>query len=200
MSSFNSNFLPNQYIHEVNVLGKFMNNLFIQKLIVSFHDYDNLYFISKLYENRIADYLGHIWNENKIKFFAACLIECFIALRMQNIIHRDVHFWNLMLDENFYIVLIDFHIALEYKNKDDPKEYLVGSPDFCAPEIVKGLEYDYNSDYYRLGAMIYNVTYGEFPTEYMARHNLTSMIVNFNKTLNYSYSCIDFIYNLIDSY
>ena len=157
MSSFNADFLPNEYIHEVNVLGKFMNNHFIQKLISSFHDYDNLYFVSKLYENRIADYLGHTWTENKIRFFAACLIQCFVALRKHHLIHRDVHFWNLMLDEKYYIVLIDFHITLDYKQKNDPQEYRVGSPDFCAPEMIKGLEYDYNSDYYRLGAMIFNV-------------------------------------------
>lgn len=199
MSSFNVNFLPNEYIHEVNILGKFMNNHFIQKLISSFHDYDNLYFVSKLYENRIADYLGHTWNEKKIRFFAACLIQCFIALRKHHLIHRDVHFWNLMLDEKYYIVLIDFHIAMDYKHKNDPQEYRVGSPDFCAPEMIKGLEYDYNSDYYRLGAMIYNVTFGEFPTEYMARNNLTSMKIHYNKTQNYSYSCIDFINKLMIS-
>jgi serine/threonine protein kinase len=137
------------------------------------------------------------WNENQIQFFSACLIQSFIGLRKEQLIHRDIHFGNLVLDEKQYINLIDFHIAIEYKNKDDPKKNLVGTPLLCAPEMIKGLKYDYNSDYYRLGGMIYFILFRKFPNIIKNKKNVTDIIINYNENKNYSISCIDFINKLI---
>ena len=192
MSKFNIYNFPNEFFHEVYALEELKNNNFIQTIISSFHDYDNLYFVSKFYEGCITENLDHIWNEKEIKFFSACLIQSFIGLREVHLIHRDVHYWNLMLDEKKYIVLIDFHIAINHNDKDDPNKYRIGSPKFCAPEMIRGLEYDYNSDYFRLGIMLYYNIMGKNAT------NSENIIIN-NKNINLSSSCIDFINKLIVS-
>lgn len=197
MSLFNIHNFPNEYFLEVNLLSKFVGNNFIQKLVSSFHDYDNLYFVSKFYEGFIINHLDTIWNENKIKFFSACLIQSLISLRKEQLIHRDIHFGNLVLDEKQYINLIDFHIAIEYKNKDDPKNNFIGSPVLCAPEMIEGLNYDYNSDYYRLGGMIYFSIFRNYPNIIKQEKNITDIIINYKETKNYSISCIDFINKLI---
>lgn len=102
MSLFNINDIPNPYFNESIYLNKFKNsNNFIQKLISSFHDYDNLYFVSKFYDGYIINYLNDFWNENQVKFFSACLIQAFIKLRKENLIHRDVHFGNLVLYQSY---------------------------------------------------------------------------------------------------
>lgn len=195
---FSINNFPNTYFNEAISLSKFKRKTnFIQQLISSFHDYDNLYFVSKYYDGFMMDYLNYDWNENQIRFFSACLIESFRELRNKGLIHRDVHLSNLVLDENQYINLIDFHIAIEYKNKDNPKENFVGSPQFCAPEMIKGLNYDYNSDYYRLGGMLYFILFKVTPNEIKNNKNITNVSIAFNETLNYSYSFIDFINKLI---
>ena len=192
--------LMNKYFDETIHLNIFKNNVnFIQKLISSFHDYDNLYFVSKFYDGFITNYLDNIWNEDQIRFFSACLIQAFISLRKEKFIHRDVHFNNLLLDEKQYVNLIDFHVAIEYKNKDDPKNNVVGSPELCAPEMIKGLKYDYNSDYYRLGGMIYFILFRKFPNNIKNEKNWTEVKIDYNKTKNFSFSCIDFINKLITS-
>ena len=197
MSKFSISNFPNKFFNEVITLDKFKNQNYIQNIISSFHDYDNLYFISKYYDGNIADIINYKWNENEIKFFSACLIQIFITLRKNYIIHRDIHYWNLMLDEINYIVLIDFHLAKDYKNKDVNYKNEIGSPSFCAPEIIQHIDYDYNSDYYRLGVMIYHNILKEYPNKKREKYNLTDVIIDYNSTVNLSYACIDFINKLL---
>ena len=160
ISVLNNKGNSNKFLNEISSLYKFIStgNL-IQKIICSFHDYDNLYFVSKFYEGNIDNHLSYSWSEKQIQFFSACLIESFINLRKEKLIHRDIHFYNLVLDEKQYVNLIDFHIAIKYDFKNDHKRDIIGSPELCAPEMINRLEYDYNSDYYRLGSMIYYIIF-----------------------------------------
>ena len=155
MNNFRKEELPNKYFHEVGVLSSFTNTNFIQKLISSFHDYENLYFVSKFYDEYIINYLNRFWNENQIQFFSACLIQSLLHMRKEKYIHRDIHFGNIVLDKDNYINLIDFHISIEYNKKNNSENNIIGSPELCAPEMLSNKLYDYNSDYYRIGSMLY---------------------------------------------
>ena len=187
------------FLNEVSSLYKFINtdNL-IQKIISSFHDYDNLYFVSKFYEGFVMNHLSYSWSEKQIQFFSACLIESFIHLRNEKLIHRDIHLYNLVFDERQYINLIDFHIVMKYDFKNEPKGYVIGSPDLCAPEMINRLEYDYNSDYYRLGSMIYYIIFKKYPNRIMKKKKKIKQIkIGNNEAKEYSLSCIDFINKLM---
>ena len=199
MEKFKENNLPNSYFHEVEVLKKFAHNNFIQKVISTFHDYDNLYLVSKFYDSFVLNYLykDWHWNENQIKFLSACLIQAFIDLRLKKYIHRDVHFGNLVMDSEKYISLIDFHITIEYTNKDNPHYDIIGSPELCAPEMANRKTYDYNSDYYRLGSMLYYIMFKSYPNYIMRDTNITQVVINHNETKEYSMECIDFVNSLI---
>ena len=201
MEKFHENKLPNSHFHEAEILSKFSHNNFIQKLISSFHDYDNLYFVSKFYDISVLDYLTHglHWNENQIKFFSACLIQALIGLRRKQYIHRDIHFGNLVMDSKKYIKLIDFHTAIDYANKNNHHFDIVGSPGLCAPEMINLKTYDYNSDYYRLGSMIYYIIFKGFPNYIMREKNLSKVIIKLNETKEYSAECIDFLNRLIET-
>ena len=198
MSIFNLKQIPNAYFNEVSYLYKFSeNDNLIQKIITSFHDYDNLYFISKFYDGYIINYLNSNWTEKHIQFFSACLIACFMNLRKKNLIHRDIHFGNLVLDEKQYINLIDFHIVMDYKLKNDPRGNIVGAPELCAPEMIKGLQYDYNSDYYRLGSMLFYIIFRKYPNYIMIEKNISQIKIKANEIRNISKACINFINQLI---
>lgn len=199
MENFQENKLPNSYFHEAEILSKFTYNDFIQKFICSFHDYDNLYFVSKFYDSYVVNYLTHgwHWNENQIKFFSACLIQALIGLRREQYIHRDIHLGNLVMDSKKYIKLIDFHIAIEYANKNNHHFDIVGSPKLCPPEIINLKTYDYNSDYYRLGSVIYYIIFKRYPNYIMRVKNITKVIIKLNETKEYSAECIDFLNRLI---
>ncbi len=189
---------PTKYSNEVNSLIKLNEkNSLIQEFICTFHDYDNLYFVSKYYDGFMYNYLNLNFTEIQIQFFSACLIRTFILLRRKKIIHRDVHFENLVLDEKQYINLIDFQIAIDQENKNDPKRNSFGSPCLCAPEMIKRLNYDYNSDYYRLGGMLYFMIFKKYPNYLKLKQNLTNISIKYDKKLNYSLECIDFINKLL---
>ena len=199
MEVFKENNIPNPFFHEVEVLRKFTHNNFIQKLISSFHDYDNLYFVSKFYDSFVLNYMtgDWHWNEKQIQFYSACLIQSLIDLRKEKYIHRDIHFGNLVMDSKKYISLIDFHITIEYINKNNHHYDIVGSPELCAPEMVNLKTYDYNSDYYRLGSMIYFIIFKNYPNYIRRDKNITNIFVRHNETKEYSAECIDFLNRLI---
>ena len=199
MSHFRETDLPNPYFHEIEVLSKFTHSNFIQKLISSFYDYDNLYFVSKFYDDYVLNYMIKDWyfNEKQIQFFSACIIQALINLRQEKYIHRDVHFGNLVMDKEKYISLIDFHITIEYTNKNDHRYDIVGSPELCAPEMLNLKTYDYNSDYYRLGSMIYYLIFKGYPNYIMRDNNMTSFVIKHDANKEYSVECIDFINRLL---
>jgi hypothetical protein len=67
------------------------------------------------------------------------------------------------------------------------------------PEMRKFKEYDYNSDYYRLGSVIYYLIFKTYPYIVMSQNNSTNITVNYKDVKNYSENCIDFLNKLIIS-
>ena len=63
--------------------------------------------------------------------------------------------------------------------------------------MINHFRYDYNSDYYRLGGMIYYIIFKNYPNNIINERNLTDIIINPYEIKNYSFSCIDFINKLI---
>ena len=86
---------------------------------------------------------------------------------------------------------------MEYKNKNEHRGDIVGSPELCAPEMTNRLEYDYNSDYYRLGSMIYFLIFRKYPNNIRKEKNITDIKINIYDKSKYSLSCMDFINKLL---
>ena len=63
--------------------------------------------------------------------------------------------------------------------------------------MINHSRYDYNSDYYRLGGMIYFIIFKNFPNNIRNDRNLIEIIINPHEIKNYSFSCIDFINKLL---
>ena len=112
------------------------------------------------------NYLNKTRNENKMKFFADFIVQCLTLLRKEHIIYKDLHYANIVL-MYLYISLIDFHISMEYKNKNQNLEnhHFLGARRLCPPEMEKGFVYDFNSDYYRLGSMLYFLLFNKYPND-----------------------------------
>lgn len=195
ISTFPNRGFPNNNFDEFDILTKLQKYDFILKIIISFHDYENLYLVSKLYENNLKLEKEKIWNESQIQFFSACIIQSLSHLRKEQIIHRDLHFGNLLFDKDFYINIIDFHRAIEYKNKDNFDEDFIVAPHLCSPEITYHLNIDYNSDYYSLGGMIYYIIFKSY-FNYINNTN-KSLAINPMDMKNYSYNLIDFVNQLL---
>jgi serine/threonine-protein kinase len=83
-----------------------------------------------------------------------------------NVIHRDIKPDNIMLCNDGTLRIMDFGIAkaeLRSVTLGGLPSSAIGTPDYMAPEQVKGHRVDARTDLYALGALLYEMTTGKVP-------------------------------------
>jgi len=199
---FKLNFYSKIYSHltEPNILKKLIQYDFLPKIISSFQDYDNIYLITTYYEGKNLNFLRETYlTEEQIKFVSACIIQSLTYLRKKKIIHRDIMMKNIIMDKNKYFNVIDFSFSINYSQKNKKKKCMITYDKVTPPEIMEFKEYDYNSDYYRLGSVIYYLIFKKYPSFSKFQNKITNIEVNYEDVKNYSKNCIDFMNKLIIS-
>ena len=180
------------------ILKELVKYDFLTKIIASFQDYDNLYLVINYYEGDILyNYRHEIMTEEQIKFISACIIQSLTYLRKKKIINRDVRMKNLIMDKSRYFNLIDFSFSIKYSDKNNVENDITGHKNESAPEILNHSTYDYNSDYYRIGTIIYFLIFKKYINAVKKEKNIREIFLDYNNIKNYSYSCIDFLNKLI---
>jgi serine/threonine-protein kinase len=98
--------------------------------------------------------------------FALQMCDALDTMHKHGVVHRDLKPENVMVDDADRIKLIDFGIAM----KEDARRIthvevttMLGTPDYIAPEQVKGQRGDQRSDIYSLGIMLYEMLTGDVP-------------------------------------
>lgn len=94
------------------------------------------------------------------------ICQALVYMHEQGIVHRDLKPENLIVTKDGHVKLIDFGIA-----RDEAARRLtwaglsstMGTPDYMAPEQVRGRRGDARTDIYALGTMLYEMTTGELP-------------------------------------
>ena len=132
-------------------------------------DPSRLYMVVEWVEGRL---LRAILNEERrlpierATDFALQILDALDTMHKHGVVHRDLKPENIMVDEADRIKLIDFGIAM----REDARRITfvemsptLGTPDYIAPEQVKGQRGDQRSDIYSLGVMLYEMLTGEPP-------------------------------------
>ena len=96
---------------------------------------------------------------------ASHLCEALAYMHEQGVIHRDLKPQNVMLCNDGTIRIMDFGIAKAEGRRMTFAGFTpaVGTPDYMAPEQVKGKRGDERTDIYSLGAMLYEMVVGVTP-------------------------------------
>jgi len=88
----------------------------------------------------------------------------------RQVVHRDVKPANILFDEAGNAFLSDFGLTkimhgepVENAANETAAGFVIGTPNFVAPEIVLGADYDGRADQYSLGITVYNTLIGAPP-------------------------------------
>jgi serine/threonine-protein kinase len=96
------------------------------------------------------------------------LCDALAYLHSQGIIHRDLKPQNIMLCNDGSLRVLDFGIAKAVEMRRmtfGGFSPTMGTPDYMAPEQVKGKRGDERTDIYSLGAILYEMMTGRVPFE-----------------------------------
>ena len=142
-----------------------IDHQFLCKLIFYFQTEDRIFFVMPFLSG--GELFQHLkkfkrFSEEMVRFYGAQIAIALQYLHDKKIIYRDLKPENILLDEKGYLCLVDFGMAkkLEYNKK---ALSFCGTPEYLAPEIIKGEGYDENIDWWSLGIILYEMICGVPP-------------------------------------
>jgi serine/threonine protein kinase len=101
------------------------------------------------------------FDEDTARFYAAEVVLALEYLHSKNIAYRDLKLENLVLSDKGHVNLTDFGFA---KYMDETKtSTLCGTPEYLAPEIIRGNGYDLSVDWWALGVLLFEMLAGYSP-------------------------------------
>ena len=129
---------------------------------------------------KIKEQNGKFFPENKILdwFTQVCLAIKHIHDR--KILHRDIKSQNIFLMKNGQIKLGDFGIAKCLNQTIDKAKTYVGTPYYLSPEIINSQPYDFKSDIWSLGVLLYEMCALKMPFDASNLPQLYIKIINCN--------------------
>ncbi|MFO1407045.1 MAG: serine/threonine-protein kinase [Steroidobacteraceae bacterium] len=95
----------------------------------------------------------------------------------RGVVHRDIKPSNILLTQDGDVRIVDFGIALVSDSEVSRLEGVAGSPAYMSPEQVQGLDLDPRSDFYSLGAVMYEMLCGHRPFRAGALGKLLRQVV-----------------------
>lgn len=80
-----------------------------------------------------------------------------------DIVHGDVKPSNILEVDNQTVKISDFGLSRLLSSTNGESERIAGTPNYLAPECVRGESPDARSDIYSLGVTLYELTFGKLP-------------------------------------
>eukprot|EP00930_Biecheleria_cincta_P033714 TRINITY_DN23353_c0_g1_i1.p1 TRINITY_DN23353_c0_g1~~TRINITY_DN23353_c0_g1_i1.p1 ORF type:complete len:861 (-),score=156.69 TRINITY_DN23353_c0_g1_i1:39-2576(-) len=154
-----------QNVFSEKLILKSTSSPFIIRLFATFNSGPELEFLLEaalggdlltLYE-RHEEFFG---STTHARFYVACVVRGLGHLHERYIIYRDLKMENIMLHPSGYAKLTDFGLSKFVIGHTYTK---CGTPDYMAPEIVRGAGHTSAVDWWALGVLTYALMEGSLP-------------------------------------
>lgn len=155
----------------------------IVKLFYTFHDNAKLYLLLQYIPG--GELFFHLkeqgtLDEDTVAFYAAEISCALKFLHGKGIVYRDLKPENCLLDQNGHLVLTDFGLSKKsvaqqevplsqsaestFESEEVTNLHsIIGTPEYCAPEVLQGIPYTKKCDWYSLGCLMYDMLIGKPP-------------------------------------
>lgn len=134
----------------------------IVQFIKTFQDKHHVYFLTEFLGGGDLFYairlIGAL-NKLQCQFFSGSIALGIEYLHGRGIMYRDLKPENVLLDFAGRAKLVDFGCC----KKEIRANTLVGTPEYLAPEVIKGKGYTKSIDWWSLGVMLYEFVVGPIP-------------------------------------
>lgn len=166
-------------VAERNVLMK-IDHPFIVKIYFAFQNATKVYMGFEYVPG--GDMAFHFNNMKRFKLHDIRLYIAELALALdyihqKSIIYRDLKPENILLDSEGCIKLTDFGLVKNIAYSKGTTSFC-GTPEYIAPEVIKGEKYGEKIDWWALGVLAYNLLYGKPPWSDDNMDKLFDMIIN----------------------
>lgn len=133
---------------------------------------EEIYAIISLYKEDIqrTQRVAHSYEE----FITSCLILALDQIHGSGYIHRDLKPENILLDKDGYVRVTDFGVARQPSPKLAADSS--GTPGYMAPEVMFNRGHGFESDFYALGVIVYEMLMGKRPYQPVTRKELKEAI------------------------
>ncbi|GMM38982.1 putative protein kinase [Saccharomycopsis crataegensis] len=151
---------------ERDILAR-IKNPFIVKLFYALQDVSKIYlYLEFVPGGELFHHLSsnsNFLDEKATAFYAAEMTLALRHLHEIGIVYRDLKPENCLLDSSGHLILTDFGLSKISTEQDSKCNSIIGTPEYMAPEVLRGEDYSFSVDWWSLGTVIYDMLSGKPP-------------------------------------
>ncbi|KAL1514318.1 hypothetical protein ABEB36_003591 [Hypothenemus hampei] len=151
---------------ERKVLALGTKHPYLCHLLCTFQTESHLFFVMEYLNG--GDLMFHIqaerrFSEARARFYGAEIVSGLKFLHNKGIVYRDLKLDNILLDFDGHVRIADFGMCKLQIFLDRMADTFCGTPDYMAPEIIKGQHYNQCVDWWSFGVLLYEMLLGQSP-------------------------------------